>query len=59
MITLVSSDTPCTPEWYARQLDAMERRAQEAETRLHESRRQVSLLRADLQALRQLLQVVP
>lgn len=59
MITLLSSDTPCTPEWYARQLATMEIRAQEAETRLEESRRQVALLRADLQALRQLLQVVP
>lgn len=59
MITPLSSDTPRTPEWYARQLATMEIRAQEAETRLEESRRQVALLRADLQALRQLLQVVP
>lgn len=59
MITLVSSDTPRTPEWYALQLATMERRAQEAEARLEESRRQVALLRADLQALRQILQVIP
>jgi len=48
----INPHPPLSVEWYAHALKVMEREKHEAETRLEESRRQVDLLREELQAAR-------